>query len=228
MNVIVCYNYPTNNFGPEHITFAQRFVDSYRQYPPGADHAMAVISNGGVPSATAKSQFDSIKPGTRFLIRDNRGKDIGGYQFAAQQLPCDLMVFLGGASYIRGAGWLTRMLEAYNMYGDGLFGCTGNQGELYAKVWPHIRTTGFWCNPKIINEHPFRVGSDNQRYAYEHGPLCLTSWVLSQRKPCIVVGWKDMRPVEVCNSMPEGFHQGSQSNILIGDRLTAPPYHHCA
>jgi hypothetical protein len=227
MRICVVYNYPTKNFGGEHVGYAQRFVDSYRQYPPMHDHSMIVISNGGPPAGRAVAQFSWIK-GTQIIPRENIGMDIGSYQFAAQSINCDLMVFFGGSSYIRGAGWLMRMVSAYQVYGDGLYGCTGNQGDLKIKVWPHIRTTGFWCSPALINNHPFRVRDNSERYPYEHGPIGLTSWVLSQKKHAMIVGWHDVKTVHECDSMPGTFHRGEQENIIIGDKLTAPPYYHVA
>ena len=153
--------------------------------------------------------------------------DIGSYQFAAQQVICDLMVFFGGGSYFRGPGWLRRMVEAYKGLGDGLYGCTGNQGDSRVNVWPHVRTTGFWCSPKLINEHPFRVIDNSQRYPYEHGQEGLTNWTLSTGRNAWIVGWNDVREIHSCDSMPGTFHKGNQENVLVGDRLTHPPYHHC-
>jgi hypothetical protein len=44
----------------------------------------------------------------------------------------------------------------------------------------------------------------------------------------IVVGWDCTRSLYECDSMPGGFHNGTQHNLLIGDRLTEPPYWHVA
>lgn len=234
MNVVTVYNYPPSKFGPEHQNYAQRFVDSYLKHPPLHDHKMVVISNGGPPSGRAVAQFTWIK-GTRIIHRlENAGMDIAAYQLAATIVCCDLMVFFGGSSYIRGPGWLLRMVNAYETYGDGLYGCTGNQGDSrlvnggqIERIWPHVRTTGFWCNPRLINDHPLRVTENSQRYPYEHGAGGLTTWTLSQKKPVMIVGWNDVRALHECDSMPGGFHQGNQENIIVGDRLCAPPYHHC-
>jgi len=43
--------------------------------------------------------------------------DIGGYQLAARMIPADLMVFLGGTTYIKGQKWLERIVEAYEKHG---------------------------------------------------------------------------------------------------------------
>jgi hypothetical protein len=231
MRVACIYNYPSKQFGPEHATYAQRFVDSYVKYPPLFNHIMCVVSNGGPPAGLAVAQFSWI-PNTRFLTRDNVGMDIGAYQFAAQSIPCDLMVFFGGSSYIRGPGWLQRMTNAYQCYGDALYGCTGNQGDNrrttngWEIVWPHVRTTAFWCEPHLINEHPYRIKDNNMRYPYEHGADGLTTWVLQKGLRAWIVGWDCIKPLMECDSMPGGFHNGDQHNIIVGDRLCAPPYYH--
>jgi hypothetical protein len=229
MKVCICYNYPSKNFGPEHATYAQRFIDSYLKYPPMFNHATIVVSNGGPPAGRAVQQFSWIK-GSQFIQRENHGMDIGAYQLAASRDMYDMMVFFGGSCYFRGEGWLKRMVAAFEQHGDALYGCTGNQGDSrmtaqgMERVWPHVRTTAFWCRPGLINEHPLRVSQNSQRYGYEHGPDGLTTWVLKTGRRAWIVGWKDIKELHECDSMEEGFHKGSQANILVGDRLCAPPY----
>jgi hypothetical protein len=223
VKIVCCYNYPTANFGPQHADYAEHFVTSYRNNPPHKDHQMIVVSNGGKPDARAIEQFSSIG-GAMFLSRDNVGMDIGAYQFAALRIPCDLMVFFGGSSYFRRPGWLRRMMGAYNCYGDGLYGCSGNQGDIRVNVWPHVRTTGFWCNPKLLNEHPFKVTDNSQRYPWEHSENSITQFAISKGLPAYIVGWDCVLPLHNCDSMAGGFHQGTQHNIIVGDRLTSPPY----
>ncbi len=226
MKIVTLYNYPTPTFGPQHARLAERFVKSYCENPPLMDHMMIVVSNGGRPNGEAYKQFSHIR-GTKFLFRENVGMDIGSYQYAAQNVICDLMVFFGGGSYFRGPGWLRRMVEAYQSLGDGLYGSTGNQGDNKVRVWPHVRTTGFWCSPKLINEHPYKVTDNNMRYPYEHGPVGLTSWVLSTGRNAWVVGWDCIKALHECDSMPGTFHRGNQENVIVGDTLTAPPFYHC-
>jgi hypothetical protein len=206
---------------------AERFVTTYRENPPMMDHMMVVVSNGGPPNGQAISQFSFIE-GTKFLHRENIGMDIGSYQFAAEKIICDLMVFFGGSTYFRGPGWLRRMVEVYQKFGGGLFGCTGNQGDRRFNVWPHVRTTAFWCNPKLLNEHPFKVTDNSQRYPWEHSENSITQFALSKNLPVYVVGWNDMKPLHECDSMVGGYHNSNQENLMVGDVLTSVPYFHCS
>jgi hypothetical protein len=224
MRLAICYVYPASKNGDQYSHQADRFVRTYRENPPLADHKMVVISNGGPPNGKAVTQFSWIA-GTEFLQHDNSGLDIGAFQYAARHVGCEMMVFFGASTYFRRPGWLRRMINVTDAYGDHLYGCTGNQGDARVKVWPHVRTTGFWCSPKLINTHPMRVVENSQRYPWEHGSNCLTSWALLNDKQVWVVGWDCVKALNECDSMPEGFNKGQQRNLLVGDRLCAPPYY---
>jgi len=224
MKIACVYVYPTPIYGAPFARLADRFVSTYRDNPPMIDHMMVVVSNGGLPNGLAYKQFSFIE-GTKFIKHDNIGYDIGAFQSASRSVICDLMVFFGSSTYFRGPGWLRRMVEVYQSLGDGLYGCTGNQGDGKVRVWPHVRTTAFWCNPKLINEHPFRVTDNSQRYPYEHSENSLTQYALSQGKSAWVVGWNDVKPLHICDSMVGGFHNDLQQNLLVGDTLTHPPYY---
>lgn len=230
MNVTICYIYPTANHGAHHSDLAERFVSSYGANPPDYEHSTIVVSNGGKPSGRAVCQCSKLSR-ARFIEHDDSGMDIGGYQLAARGTACDIMVFFGGSSYFRKPGWLKRMVQAFEIHGDALYGCCGNQGDFRLtqngteRVWPHIRTTGFWCTPKLVSQHPMRVTKNEQRYPYEHGPRGLTTWVLATGRKAWVVGWDDMKQVHECDSMPGTFHNGTQHNLLVGDRLTEMPYY---
>lgn len=227
MNIALIYIFPLAGDGPFYDN-AIRFLQSYHDHPPGMDHQSVIVCNGARADDETKFLFSSL-PNLRFLEHDNSGQDIGAFQLAAQQVPCDTMMFCGASTYFRRAGWLERFAQVYQKYGDGLYGSTGNQGDARFNVWPHIRTTGFLCSPHTINAHPQRVTGmgEHQRYAWEHSEHGLTSWCLQQNKRVYVVSWENVWPVQTCDQIPNGYHQGDQSNVLIGDRLTSPPYYHC-
>ncbi len=223
--IVLVYIYPLNGDGG----FADRactFVASYVQHPPELEHETVIVCNGAVATETSRALFNPI-PRCSFLHHDNSGWDIGGFQAAARAVPCDLMVFCGANAYFRKPGWLPRMVEVAAEYGDTLYGSTGNQGDTRVGVYPHVRTTGFWCSPKLMADFPHVVTQPGpvERYAFEHGQACLSNWVKAQGKQPWIAGWDCVKRLEECDSMPNGFHQGDQSNIVVGDRLTAPPYY---
>lgn len=208
---------------------ALQFVDSYHRHPPQMQHDSVIVCNGVPASDDAVSIFKSL-PNLSFLDRDDSGWDIGGFQHAARVIECDLMVFCGGHTYFRKPGWLVRMWDAFLEKGYTLYGSTGNQGNIGIGVHPHVRTTGFWCHPSLMRKYPLLVttqGGGGQRYEFEHGYGCISNWVRREGLTPWIVGFEQMAPLMNCDSIPEGYHQGSQQNVLVGDRMTCPPFHHC-
>lgn len=225
MRLAICYVFP-NTAEAQRPELAARFVTSYNANPPGMDHISVVVLNGssGGGSGFAQALFASL-PNLQILQHDNSGWDIGAFQKAAREVPCDLMLFFGATAWFPKAGWLTRVLEASRLRGLGLFGSHGNQGDKSVGVSPHVRTTGFWCNPALMNRYPIKVTDPSQRYPFEHGPQCFSNWIKGEGMKVWTVGWDGEYEVDVCDAMPEGFHKGSQSNLLFMDRLVMPPYY---
>lgn len=228
MKVAITYIYPLN--GAEcHMDCALKFLDTYHRHPPGMDHDTVIICNGSPVTDEARFLFGSM-PNPTLIEHDGSGKDIGGYQLAARVYPCDLMVFFGGNTYLKRGGWLVRMVEAWRKHGDTLYGAMGNAGVEHAWVYPHIRTTGFWMSPSLLNQYPIKVtdtGRHGPRYEFEHGITGLTMWIHKQNKMAWVVGWDGEYTRHQWNGVPNGFHSGDQSNMLCGDRMSAPPYWPC-
>ena len=227
MKITLVYCYPLNgknNFAPH----AHEFVASYQRHPPGHEHDTLVVCNGEPASDTSKALFNPL-PNVSFIDHDNSGWDIGAFQLAAKQSDADMMLFCGSYTYFRKPGWLLRMREVFEQFGSALYGCTGNQGDPNCGVFPHVRTTGFWCDPKLLASYPLKVtqaGTGGERYKMEHGQDCFTGWVVRLGKQALIVGWDCVHEVTSCNAIPNGYHQGNQENLLVGDRLTAPPYYH--
>jgi hypothetical protein len=227
--ICVVYIYPFSGEGgwaPKALEFAQ----SYERNPPGMNHDTVIVCNGAPITEPSKDLFNAL-PNRTYLDHDNSGWDIGGFQLAARTVPCDLMLFCGAHTYFRKPGWLARCVEVMNDLGNTLYGSTGNQGDTRFNIYPHVRTTGFWCKPELMKAYPHIItqcsGYGGQRYEAEHGLSCISNWVKSQGKQPWIAGWTEVRPLEDCNAIPNGYHQNDQSNVLIGDRMTMPPYHHC-
>jgi len=225
MRVACVYIFPLDGAG-QHGERAMRFLETYHQHPPGLDHETIIVCNGGQAGAETEFLFGSL-PNLKLLRRnDGVGQDIGGYQDAAQGSNSDLMVFFGGNTYFRRAGWMNRVVNSWMSKGDTLFGYTANRGA--GAVQPHIRTTGFWMSTKLFNQYPHKVTRNDQRYPFEHGRDCLTTWIKRLGKIPWLVSWDGEYKWENWDVVPNGWHKGDQSNLLFGDRLTEPPYHHCS
>lgn len=222
MNVEVMYNCPVAAYGPNHWELACKFAASLSAFPADYPHKFTVVSNGGNPDLKTEALFSPFD--AQFLARVNLGKDIGSYFHAAMASSADLMVFLGGSSYVRGAGWLKRIAESFAKHGEGLYGSMMHSGHEAFGVAPHIRTSGFWMPPALLLQYPDKVTSDEQRYPFEHGPNCLTSWVIKQNLPTLAVTWQGEYRVADWPKIGNGFHQSDQSGLILGDRMSMPPF----
>lgn len=223
MRVVLVYVYPVvHGDGDRHLQYAWRFLQSYHANPPDWPHETIVVCNGGQPDDTF--HLFSTLPNFRVFIHDDSGYDIGAYQAVSKQSNADLMVFCGGSTYCRGKGWLKRMVESFVRHGPALYGCTANQGVTNLGVYPHIRTTGFWMPPALFNQYPMKVTEPQQRYPFEHGKDCLTSWIKARRMRAYMVTWWGEYEWPNWDAVPNGFHREKQEGLLLGDRLTCPPF----
>ncbi len=220
MLTVCVYCFALNGHGA-FLDLAVKFIESYRRYPAGAAHQMLVVCNGAPVTPECEALFGAI-PNCAFMSHNNDGYDIGAFQAAAREIPGDLILFFGGNSYIRGPGWLKRVIDAREKHGDTLYGSTANKGNAY--VQPHIRTTGFAISGDLFNAYPHRITRAEQRYGFEHGTECLTCWIKSQGLTPWLVYWDRCLQEPNWDDGPGGFGQGSQYNVLFGDRLTRVPY----
>ena len=225
MKPIIVYCYP--NLGPSHDDSARRFVSSYLKHRPKIDHMFFIMVNGGDFHSKHYeeifSQLDCI-----FVRHDNTGFDIGAFQLASQYAPkdCDLMMFFGASAYIRHPRWLDRAVESFQAHGDTLYGSMGTLGNGGVGVHPHIRTTGFWMSPALLNKFPYWVHTEH-RYNFEHGPDGLTSWIITNGKKPWIVSAEGAYPFPLWGNVPGGYQNGIQQHLLTGDRLTRPPFAAC-
>jgi len=202
MKVVLTYVYPDLD-ARTYVPLARRFVESYMEHPPGSlDHEIHVLVNYGLPNNPAYPKL--FRPLTcSFMLHDNQGKDIGAFQKAAEEIPCDLMVFLGAPIHFYRAGWLDRIVNVYEQNGPGLYGCRG-----YTTPMHHLRTTSFWCAPELLNSYPYTVHNDS-RYEFEHGVRSITQHVRSIGLECFMVTWDGCYPYDSWGRTPNG------SNLML-------------
>lgn len=207
---------------------AKRFVESALKFPPGQEVNWIIACNsdsGNQLSPEMTSVFQRLGNIT-FFKHDNSGWDIGAFQAYTKTSTADFCLYLGGTAYCRRPNWIFHMVNAFRTCGDGaIYGVCGNLGDQRVNVSPHIRTTGFWCAPSVMNRYPTIVRVGEQRYPFEHGPSGLTMWAWSQGLQVLVVDADGIWQFPNWNDGPNGFHRGNQSSLLLGDRLTEPPYY---
>jgi hypothetical protein len=228
MRIAIVYVYAPNSTatpgGHASEFYSERFIESYHENPPGAEHDTVIVLNGTHATSEIACLFSSF-PNCYFLEHDNSGYDIGAFQFAARTFPCDLMVFFGASTFYQREGWLVRMAEVYQKHGTAQYGSMGSGAEPAYNVWPHIRTTAFWVPPHLMNEYPNRVIAATDRHPFEHGKNCFTEWLRKNGLASWEVTWNRELLVDAWGSDPNGFHRGNQSSLLAGDRMCEAPYY---
>lgn len=210
MNVAVVYCCPTvERF--TYLPFAKRFASTWLLHPPGFDHKLFIMVNGGFWTNDFRKEFTEIPH--HYEYHDNVGWDIGAFQRAAAVIPCDLLVCLGAHICFNHDHWLKTIVEAFIDNGPGLY---GPWGALFPTV--HVRTTAFWCPPQLLSSYPFYVMSDRRsRYKFEHGQDSFTKWTLDAGFPCFMLttkgcfeidDWEKMSPTADESIMLDKQHKG--------------------
>lgn len=220
-DLVLVYIYPV--FGGKYDDYAKRFAVSFRSTKPAIPYKLVVVSNGSPPRPDMQQTFAEFSP--VWFTHNNQGWDIGAFQRVSESIPAHTMVFFSNSAYFLKPGWLERMIEVSDKHGPALFGSMGNMGDKGARVWPHIRTTGFWTSPTIFNQYPLKVTSPHQRYEFEHGRNCLSEWATNVGLTKWVATFDQVYPYPHWDACPNCYHRGNQSGLLSGDRLTEPPFY---
>lgn len=215
----VCYCWPA---GEEHTQYAMRFINSYCSFPPLVDHDTVILTDPGELGEELELARNCL-PKVSVFQCSAPGKDLSRYFAYADQASSDIMLCLGGSSYLRRPGWGVRVIRAFeSMGGANMYGACGHTGA--GPVRPHVRTTGFWISPAVLRRYPVRPQNHAERYMVEHGQGCISDWVRSQGGQCWVINFGSEYTLERANDDPQGYARGAQQNLLFGDRLTMPPY----
>lgn len=205
VQIALAYVFPMINL-PKWEPLARRFVKSYFDHPPGdTAHQIHVLANGLAIDPARKKIFDSLP--CAFHTCSNQGMDIGAYQWAADHIPCDLLLCFGTPVHFRKAGWLDLIASTFLEHGPNLYGAWGFHAPKM-----HIRTTAFWLPPQILKAYPVYVG-DSQRYAFEHGDGSITRFAIDAGLNALQVTWTGVFP-------PSGWHHTPLEESLLLDQHT--------
>lgn len=218
MKFDVCICVPA---GDEHLTYAYRFLSSYLNYQPNVEHDTVLLTDPGYESEAL--ELFRMMPRVRAFSCPAPGKDLSRYFAYAEQSDADLIMCLGGTSYCRRQGWGLRAVTSWQRLGSpNLYGACGHTGA--GPVRPHIRTTGFWTSPAVLRRYPHRPQNHAERYQVEHGAGCLSDWYKQQGYRALVVTFAGEYELDHAQDDPNGYAKGNHSSLLMGDRLTMPPY----
>jgi len=206
----IAYLYPA--LGSQFDDLALRFVRTYSASPPGIEHDTVIITNGGnlTPKMRNNIEGPGVLPNIRYIERiSNDGFDIGAFQHAANYLDCYACCFFGAPAHFKRAGWLKRLVDAWQKHGPGMYGSMASFLQR-----PHLQTTGFLTSPEFIRKWGPLAVSRADRYAFEWGWDALWRKVVAWGYPAMLVTWdgeynpRDWRKPKNC------LWRGDQSNCL--------------
>lgn len=209
MRIAVCYICVTQ--GKQNVELAGRFCSTYHDCPPGVEHDLFVLSNGGKPDTGLTLLFQWIK--AKIVDRENDpGWDISAYVEAATTV-CrnyDLMICLGESVYAVKADWLKPIEEAYRKNGPGMYGVFSSNS-----IRAHLNTTAFACTPDLLREYPIEVNSKERRYEFEHGARSFWRRIEGRGYPVRLVTWDGVYAPHVWRDADNIMWKGDQSNCLL-------------
>jgi hypothetical protein len=184
MTTAVCYVYPQID-SRRYFPLAKRFAGTWRQFP---GHSLHLLCNGSAPHPSDLVPFQGIPYEAHTC--SNLGWDCVAFQWAAESIPCDLLVCLGAPVHFYHPLWLDRMVEEYLNHGPALYGCSA-----YLSPNWHVRTTAFWCPPILIQSYPYQITSSRaSRYDFEHGAHSLTRHAMAAGFETLMVTWRGVFP----------------------------------
>lgn len=195
----------------------RRYVNSVLDHPAGCEYENLMLCQKSLPDAPVGNLFDSL-PEAQYLLHDDQGWDIGGYVKAAGTLnalcPDRPMLCLGGSATVRKPGWLSRLMEAWDEQGPGIY---GTQASYQCR--PHLNTSGFMCLPVHLLRYPRLVFTRADRYNFEHG---MSSWweqMYNEGEKVKLVTWDGIHDWPEWRTPPNISCRGDQSNCLTYFRI---------
>lgn len=197
---------------PYHEEQARQFVKSYHAHPPLVDHQTVVVVQGSAMLKPEMLQLFDTLPNVDIYHHDDSGWDIGAYLAVAPLIQTDMMICFGGSTFVRKQGWMKRMVEVFEKYGNGFYGPTASY-----QISPHLNTTGFWTSPKLLANCGRKVVTRAERYEFEHGSD--SWWKTVQFKlglPVKCVTWTDELNWDEWRdpSLRGIYHRDGQESIL--------------
>jgi hypothetical protein len=207
----ICIAYIAVTLGPITADYASRFVATFKEYPPGADADLMVICNGGPLNTELAMIFAPLNP--IFYPRENDpGWDVSAYQDASRG-PCaeyDAVLWLGESNYFHRAGWLNRLVNAWNKHGPGMYGPYASNA-----VRGHLNTTAFFCAPQLVKQYPIRAVDKGSRLEFEHGAHALWRRAQTQGMSIRMVTWDGEWEPRLWRTPKNIIWRGDQTNCLM-------------
>lgn len=192
----------------EYAGLTQTFLNSIRKFPGGEPYELVVVFNNGTPTDADRAMYADF-PTVRFYEHDNSGFDIGGFIAVSKVIDNPMAIYFGGTAFVQREGWLKKLHEAWDQYGPGLYGTLATY-----ELSPHINTTGFLCDPKLMVRYPHKVVTKEDRYAFEHRSRAMWRMVANMGLPVKLVTWDGVYDWPQWRTPDHIYRRGTQSNCV--------------
>jgi hypothetical protein len=140
-------------FGPLPL---RRFAQSYREYPPGAEHELVILLNNVAERQRPELLAELEGVPHRILDLDEPVQDLAAYAQAARRLEHERLCFLNSHSEMLVPDWLAKLDRALDLPRVGLVGATGS--------WASTRS---WVLHAFFLPTPYRGHIPERRVARE-------------------------------------------------------------
>jgi len=221
MKVAILYLWPQDN-AAEFEPYANQWAQSFKANDSGFAYDLHVCACG--PRANY-SRPHWLPYRTSVHHYEGGGYDIGAQQFSAKKIDADLLVTGTARHYYWKPGWLARIVEAFQQYGDGLYaaGTSLEKCPLGCKDFPnpHIRTANYAMTPERFRRYPFLIDNREKGYLFESGEWNIARWFWDSGLPVVQVCWDGFYPNrDSWRNVRNSFRKGDQSNLLVRDKHT--------
>jgi hypothetical protein len=196
--------------------FCARFAETWNRFPPGAECDLVVACQGGPINTETSLLFSGLN--AKFWPHENNdARDIGAYLDAAKSISSDyeMMLCLGESVHFHRAGWLKRLVEVRERWGEGMYGPFATH-----VIRAHLQTTAFFCPPSFLREYPLKVTDKKSRYEFEHGERALWRRLHARGIPVKLVTWDGEWQPRTWRLPKNGLWNGDQSNCIMWSNHT--------
>lgn len=206
--------YPDAPPAEYYLPFSKRWAYTYRRYDPGYPHDLTIVFCGQAPDSLDNSVYCDVKHDS--LIYDGQGSDVGACQWAMGFTGADFVVCMSTPIYFFREGWLKRLVEAREHFGDGIYGPMASY-----EISPHIRTSCWAVDPKTFSHYPNKIDTRQKccwAESNDDGVWNISSWFRREGKQAMMVTWTGVHDHTEWRKPRNIFRRGDQSNCLVRDR----------
>lgn len=202
---------------PEYyLPFSKRWVKTYMRFRPRVSHNIRIVCCGSSKNDIVEKTYEGFE--CEFDTYIGEGSDIGACQHAIKNVDADFVVCMSTPVYFWMDGWLERLIEARELYGDGIYGPMASY-----EASPHIRTSCWCVDPKTFILYPHLIDTREKccwAESNDHNGdnWQISTWYKSIGKPTMMVASDSIRPMDQWRTPDNVFRRGDQSNCIIRDQ----------